>query len=67
MNINIVQIDDNLKDLINSIQNRCEIFWLIADLPSSPYLVSTLLEDLYNDSQVIIDNYCILKEVKHSS
>ena len=66
MNTNIVQIDDNLKDLVNAIQNRCEIFWLICDIPSSPYIISTLLEDLMEDSQAILE-YCIVKEVEHSS
>ena len=47
-----------LKELVKSIRNRCEIFLLIA-YQDNAGLFPTILEDLYVDAQKIIDEYCV--------
>ena len=57
-------MEDEQKELIKSIRNRCEIFLLICDQPNTEHLFPTLCEDLHFDSQTIIDNYCIVDDSK---
>ena len=53
---------NELKELVKSIRNRCDIFLYICDSPECQHLLPTLLEDLYVDAQQIIDNFCIVEE-----
>lgn len=53
---------DELKDELESIQNRCEIALLIIETGHT-YLLPTILEYIFEGAQSIIDEKCI-KEVK---
>jgi len=57
-------MDNELKELIKSIKNRCLIFELICqvDAVGAEKLLPTLLKDLYQDAQEIVDNYCIVRD-----
>ena len=48
-----------ITELIRQIRNRCDIYMLIKDDPNAGYLLPTLLEDIHEDSQAIIDGFCI--------
>ncbi len=48
-----------LTELVRAIRNRCDIYMLACDNPEAHRLLPTLLEDLYDDAQTIIDEYCI--------
>ena len=56
-------MDEELKELVKSIRNRTEIFLLICDLPHAQKLLATLLEDLFQDAQTIIDKHCVVREI----
>jgi hypothetical protein len=50
-----------VTELIKAIRNRCDIYMLIRNNSIADHLLPTLLEDLHEDSQVIIDGYCVEK------
>ena len=53
---------DRLTELIKAIRNRCEIYLALqdnADAEKIKHAIPTLLEDLHEDSQEIIYNYCV--------
>lgn len=52
-------MDEEPKELVKSIENRCAIFLIICDMPHARKLLPTLLEDLYVDSQSIMLDYCV--------
>ncbi len=52
----------NLMELIQQIKNRCIIAEYIQPMPNSENLLATLLEDIYEDAQQIIDIYCVVKK-----
>ena len=59
-------MDRELIESIKAIQNRCAIILLIWDMRASrkeedkiDYAIPTILEDLHQDSQAIIDKYCV--------
>jgi len=58
-------MDKELIELIKAIQNRCAIILLIWSMRANrkeedriDYALPTILEDLHEDSQAIIDGYC---------
>ena len=51
-----------LKDELESIQNRCEIAIVLLETGNT-YLLPTILEHLYEGAQHIMDLHCI-KEVE---
>ena len=62
-------MDKELVELIKAIRNRCAVILLIWNMRASrkeedgiDYALPTILEDLYQDSQAIIDKYCIVRE-----
>lgn len=59
MSTKIIEVDTNLVELVKSIRNRCLIFLILLERPEAPGLVATLLEDIYQDAQEIIDDYCV--------
>ena len=56
----IMTADEEQRELVKSIKNRCEIFLLICEDSNTKHLWATLCEDIYVDSQAIIDNFCIV-------
>ena len=50
-----------LTELVKAIRNRCEIYLALQgkDIDHALY---TLLEDLYEDAQTIVDQYCTEEE-----
>ena len=53
---------DELKDELESIQNRCEIALVLIETEHT-YLLPTILEHIFEGAQLLIDSHCI-KEVK---
>jgi len=51
----------NIIELVKAIRNRCDIFLLLCDNDIAAHLFPALLEDLYQDAQDIIDEYCTEK------
>lgn len=51
-----------LIELIKAIRNRCDAVLAMQKLPDTEHLMATILEDLHEDSQAIIDDYCIKGE-----
>lgn len=62
---------EEVIELVNSISNRCEIFNMVFRQMTDEQrqtLLPTLLEDIYVDSQSIMDLYCIKTEtIPHKS
>jgi len=53
------EYNDRLVEIIKQIKNRCDaVLWLLEN-PDSFYVLPTILEDIYQDAQLIIDEYCI--------
>ena len=50
-----------LVELLESIRNRCDAALLLIKHDATN-LLATLLEDIHEDSQTIIDEYCVEKE-----
>jgi hypothetical protein len=50
---------DRLTELIKAIRNRCDIYLLIQDSTEIKHAIPTLLEDMHEDSQAIMDEYCV--------
>jgi len=48
-----------LMELIKAIRNRCDVCLDLYALGDREHLLHTILEDLYDDAQTIIDEYCI--------
>lgn len=46
-------------DLVKQILNRCKIYLIIKNYANAEKLIPTLLEDNHEDSQEIIDTYCV--------
>jgi len=53
---------DELKDELESIQNRCEIALVLIETDCTS-LLPTILEYIFEGAQFLIDSHCI-KEVK---
>lgn len=51
-------VDDDLMELVKSIKNHCDIFLQIAQQPQLMHTIYTILEDLCQDAQRIITDYC---------
>ena len=49
---------DEVTELVRQIRNRADIYMFICDNPIADHLLPTLLEDMHEDSQAIIDGYC---------
>ena len=52
---------DELVELIKAIRNRCNIFLAAYPLLRNDHLWATLLEDLGEDAQDVLELYCIDK------
>lgn len=52
-------VDAWLIELIKSIRNRCDIVLAIQGFDDLQHCIPTALEDLYEDAQEIMDEYCI--------
>jgi len=53
---------DRLTELIKAIRNRCEIYLVLQnsiDREKISHAIPTLLEDIHEDSQAIMDEYCV--------
>ena len=53
---------DRLTELIKAIRNRCDIYLALqdnADAEKIKHIIPTLLEDMHEDSQAIVDEYCV--------
>jgi hypothetical protein len=62
------QMDTQLFEIVKSIRNRCEVLLLLSVAYSETEIkniIPTLLEDIHEDSQEIIEKYCI--EEKHDA
>ncbi len=57
----IMTADEEQKELVKSIKNRCEIFLLICEDSNTKHLWATLCEDIFQDAQSLIFGYCIKK------
>ncbi len=59
---------DDLKErdeLIKQIRNRCEAYLLLRSLPNAleiDHLMPTLIEDIFEDCQELIDSHCVVKD-----
>ena len=52
--------DEGLPDLVRAIRNRCDALLYLSRLGSDVhYVFPTLIEDMYEDCQELIDTYCI--------
>jgi len=49
-----------LAELLKAIRNRCDAAILLIQ-QNHTNLLATLLEDIHEDSQTIVDDYCIEK------
>lgn len=53
-------MDTRLTELIKAIRNRCDIYLVLQDdAEKIKHAIPTLLEDMHEDSQEIIYNYCV--------
>jgi hypothetical protein len=50
-----------LAELIKQIRNRCSACLILIDANATE-LLATQLEDIHEDSQLIIDEYCVVKD-----
>ena len=51
-----------LTELIKAIRNRCDIYLVLQDKVDAEkikHAIPTLLEDMHEDSQAIMDEYCV--------
>ena len=48
-----------VTELIKQIRNRCDLYILVCQNPIADHLLPTLLEDVHEDSQAIIDGFCV--------
>ena len=59
-------MDKELIELIKAIRNRCDVCLIlddtVTDVDDLARIYPTILEDLHEDSQEIIDKYCIVKD-----
>ena len=53
-------VDEGLIELIKAIRNRCDILLAIQGFDDLQDTIPTLLEDLHEDSQAIMDEYCTM-------
>ena len=51
-----------LTELVKSIKNRCDIYLSIREIPELQAQLYTILEDLCEDAQTILDEYCTERE-----
>ena len=51
-----------VTELVKQIRTRCDIYTLICGNPIADHLLPTILEDLHEDSQAIIDGFCTEKD-----
>ena len=58
----IFKTDSELIELVKQIRNRCDIFLAIQGNEGLNYAMPTILEDIYEDCQQVIDDYCIVGE-----
>jgi hypothetical protein len=49
---------NELTEYVKAIRNRCDIYLDIIQRGSVSHAIYTLLEDLYEDAQLIADEYC---------
>ena len=49
---------DEVTELIKAIHNRCHIYLLICNESIAEGALPTLLEDIYEDCETIIDSFC---------
>jgi hypothetical protein len=49
---------DELAEIIKSIRNRCDVVLTLLEHCGTDNLIPTVLEDLYQDSQLLIEQYC---------
>ena len=57
---------EELRELVKSIRNRCDITTILLELGDNNigsdyplHLLPTILEDLYEDAQTIVTEYCV--------
>ena len=55
-------MDTGLIELIKAIKNRCEAVLMLSKMSGVDSLYATLCEDIHEDSQTIIDDYCTEQE-----
>ena len=51
-------MDEGLIELIKAIRNRCNVLLAIQGFDDLQSAIPTLLEDLHEDSQSIMDEHC---------
>ena len=51
-------VDEGLIELIKAIRNRCDVLLRIQGVEDLQDAIPTLLEDLHEDSQAIMDEHC---------
>lgn len=53
------EYDEELAETIKQIKNRCDaVLWLLEN-PDAFYVLPTLLGDIYEDAQLIVEDFCI--------
>ena len=52
-------VDEGLIELIKAIRNRCNVLLAVQGFDDLQGAIPTLLEDLHEDSQAIMDEYCM--------
>lgn len=48
-----------LVEVVKSIRNRCDVIQLLWDTPGYLHLIPTVLEDLYEDAQDAVNEFCV--------
>lgn len=61
LNKNFV-VNDELIELMKSIQNRCVIFLAICEFGDISHTLPTLLEDMIEDCQEMAEKYCVVED-----
>lgn len=55
---NPVRCDRELVDLVQQVRNRADIFIYLSPIPDMRHTLATLLEDMYEDIDQIMHDYC---------
>jgi len=51
--------DVPLAEELRALRNRCDAVLSILEIPDAFYVVHTLIEDIFESAQEIVDEYCV--------
>lgn len=59
--VNPVECDEHLVELVRQVKNRCDLFLYVCNIPDLKHTLATILEDMHEDSQAIMHDYCVVE------